>query len=129
MKIKLKIGLTVLLWIGLPLVLFAYLRISSTTPSIGKPAVLFVMYSGFSWSIALMAFVMELTRRQLFQQQKASRAALRLGIYGCFAIALALLTSPWLDKAPLSEILTVISLVFVYCYTMGFVYVHLILSR
>lgn len=122
MKFKLKIILTLLLWIGLPLVLFAYLRISSTTPSIGKPAALFVVYSTFSWSIALMAFVMESTRQQLFQQQKALHTALRLGVYGGFALALALVTSPWLTETSQQEILQISGLGFVYCIVAGLLY-------
>lgn len=129
MNITIKIILTLLLWIGLPLVLFAYIHITSTASSPGKSAVLFVMYSSFSWSIALLAFVMESTRQQLFQRPKPARSALRLAIYGCFAVALALLTSPWLNEVLLTEILTVISWVFVYCYSMGFIYTCLGLSR
>lgn len=108
--------------------LFVYFKLN-TAASIAKPAILFILYTVFSWSIALLAFVMESARQQLFQRPKPARSALRLGIYGCFAVALALLTSPWLDEALLTEILTVISWAFVYCYTMGFIYIRLILPR
>ena len=129
MKLQVKIILTLLIWAGLPLILFAYTNINNASDSISKSSMLFVMYSSFSWSIALMAFVMGSARQQLLQQTSAVRSGLQLGLYGCFAVTLAVLTSPWLNDARLTEMSAVMSLAFVYCYVMGLIYVRLILAK
>jgi len=130
MKAVITLLISFFLWLGLLLGLLLITHSGNKTAmDSDKSSVLFVMYCGFSWSIALMAFVMDLTRRRLFQAPKLASATLRLVGYACLAILLALLTSPWLNTTVLSDALIVVSWVIVYCTTIGSLYVRFILSR
>jgi len=121
MQLWIKVIVVFLLWTGLPLIFLIHARFSIASP-VEKSALLFILYSGFSWSIALLAFIMESARRQFFRQQPATPTALRLGLYGLFAVTLAMLTSPGLGKISYTLILQLSALGFVYCFIAGFVY-------
>lgn len=121
MKLPVKIFLTIILWICLPVVLMAYFRLTMSSP-LAKPVILFTLYMCFSWSIALLAFVMGSARQQLFEPPPAHQTALRLALYGLFAVVLAILTSPWLTVSSKGEMLQTGSVVFIYCYAAGLFY-------
>lgn len=121
MKMRKTVFLSLTLWLGLPLTLYVYFVFSALS-HLTKPAVLFILYTGFSWSIALLAFFMGSTRQQLFSPLRWDRSALRLGFYGGFAVILAILTSPWVAEATRIETALIVSLSFGYSYLAGLLY-------
>ncbi len=127
MKLVIRIFLMISLWMGLPLVLHAYFHLTMPSP-LSKPLMLLLLYLGFSWSIALLAFVMTTSRQQLFQRPLPQRTAQLLALYGLFAIMLAILTSPWLAGATIDVILQTASLGLFYCYLAGLCYWTLFLK-
>lgn len=119
---KARILLTIAIWIGLPLILVCYFYAMAPR----EPAwVLFIFYTGFSWSVAVLAFVVETARQQLLHKTKPVRSALRLGSYGLLAVGLAIFTSPWSDVAKTIEVVLLSGLAFLYGNIMGYVYHHL----
>lgn len=121
MNSLIKMILLLSIWIGLPLLIYLFFR-SSIASSIDKPIMLFILYTGFSWTIAVMIFIMESARQQLFQQTKPVRSALRLGAYGTVAVLLALFANPQPGMFSITEKVIVIVLVFLYGGIMGYVY-------
>ena len=115
-----NIILTIFLWFSLPLILLVIIAIFEPSSTSKKPLFLFVMYMSFSWTIAVLIFIMESARQQLFNNITPVRSALRLGIYGSIATILALVASPESGLFSTMEKFIVVALVFVYGGMMGF---------
>ncbi|MDH5444210.1 MAG: hypothetical protein OEY52_01565 [Gammaproteobacteria bacterium] len=113
--------LTFLLWIGLPGILI-------WIPPLLKPGIdvkayqLFLFYLLFSWSIALLAFLLETSRQKLLQQDNNSKIWIRLFFYSSIALLIALFTSPWFHNAQVQDIGLVLVTGIVYCLVGGRMY-------
>jgi len=121
---KIKIFLTVLLWIGLPALFYSYFLYISPA-GVSQQSGLLVMYIGFSWAIALLAFSVETSRQKLVGTGNPFRAGMRLGGYGMLAMLIAILTSPWLDMTKITDIAWLLGLGWGYCSCMGWAYARL----
>ena len=80
------------------------------------------MYLGFSWSIAVLIFVIETARKGLFKLIHPLNAALRLGIYACVALALVCIAMPDLKIRLEFELMMLFVIGFLYGSIMGYGY-------
>ena len=113
---------SVLLWLCLPLALYACLSLFPYPLSQHKPTLLFALYISFSWGIAVLIFVIESARQQLFKKPVPFRAALRLGIYGVVVFILSLLASPNQTAIALAVKISIFIIVVSYGVISGYIY-------
>ncbi len=99
-----------------------FFSLEGSFPTIPTAALLFIMYTAFSWSIAFLIFLLESSRLKLLKKDKPHLIARLLAFYGLLAILLAIVTSPWVRAATWQEVGLILGLSLTYCYTAGWGY-------
>lgn len=119
MKVKYLLGIFLINWLGLLLLAGLILNIlTGITPG----GMLFLFYTSFSWSIALLIFMLETSRRQLLQQQHAMQSSLRLAILAGGACLLAYLISPLRESGDSETLISIIITSVIYGALAGYLY-------
>ena len=122
MKNNRRVILSVLLWIGFPMVISALQLLLNDSRSLPASSMLVIFYHGFSWSIACLIFIVETSRQQLFRQISPYRASLRLAIYALLASALVFIAIPQSTLLTAGNIILNMLVAAAYGGIMGFVY-------
>lgn len=107
------------IWLGLPVAIAMVLKLVMEWQA---ELMLFLFYSGFTWSIILLIFIMETSRRHLFQAQQPLQCSRRLALYGPGAILLAYLFSPLRGNGDLIALITILLTSLVYSGLAGLLY-------
>lgn len=117
---KTKFPLLILcLWFGLPLSLAL---ISKLIMLWQTELMVFLLYISFTWSIFLLIFIMETSRRQLFQAQQPVQCSRRLALYGPAAAFLAYLFSPLRGNGDIVAIISILLSSLIYSGLAGLLY-------
>lgn len=116
-----KLFLSILVWIGLPSLFYAYMALSANPVPI-KNTGLLLMYMSFSWCIAVLIFVLETARRGLFGLNPPLHSSLRLGVYGGIAMIIVIIAIPKPDMFQATDYMTMVIVAMLYGHIMGYIY-------
>lgn len=99
-----------------------YIRSTSEDVASSPEKSLLIFYISFSWSIALLIFLLESSKARLLGEYKRGVLVLKLGVYSLLALVLAVLTSPWFSLTVVNEAIEIIVIGTIYACIAGYVY-------
>ncbi|MDH5181098.1 MAG: hypothetical protein OEZ39_10700 [Gammaproteobacteria bacterium] len=111
-----------LIWLGLPAVIRLGMGVSH---GLSTEKSLFIFYLGFAWSIALLVFLLETSRQQLFRRATALRSGVNLAGLALGATLLAWLVSPLRNTGGMDDIRRVLLISISYGMAAGYLYFRL----